>query len=73
MKQLNIQERKLKLIEQLIILKDEEVIKQVEELINSSLKKPSLKRLTIQELKNRAKISEENIDGVRFMNLLTIR
>ena len=62
MKQLNIQERKLNLIEQLIILKDEEVIKQVEELINSLLKRPPLKRLTIKELKNRAKISEKNIE-----------
>ena len=62
MKQLNIQERKLNLIEQLIILKDEEVINQVEELINSLLKRPPLKRLTIKELKNRAKISEKNIE-----------
>lgn len=62
MKQLNIQERKLNIIEQLIILNDEEVFKQVEELINSSLKRPTLKRLTIKELENRAKISEENIE-----------
>lgn len=64
MKQLNIQERKLILIEQLIILKDEEVIKQIEELINSILKRPPLKRLTVKDLKNRAKISEKNIEKV---------
>jgi len=62
MKPLNIQERKLNIIEQLIILNDEQVFKQVEELINSSLKRPPLKRLTIKELENRAKISEENIE-----------
>jgi sialic acid synthase SpsE len=62
MKQLNTQERKLKIIEQLIILKDDEVIKQVEELINSSIKSPPLKTLTIKELENRAKISEKNIE-----------
>jgi thiamine kinase-like enzyme len=63
MKQLNIQERKLNIIEQLISLNDEEVFKQVEELINSSIKRPQLKRLTIKELENRAKISEENIEN----------
>jgi hypothetical protein len=62
MKPLNIQERKLNIIEQLIILNDEQVFKKVEELINSSLKRPPLKRLTIKELENRAKISEENIE-----------
>ena len=62
MKQLNIQERKLNIIEQLIILNDEEVFKKVEMLINSSLKRPQLKRFTIQELENRAKISEGNIE-----------
>ena len=61
MKQLNIQERKLNLIEQLIILNDEEVFRQVEELIHSSFQKPQLKRFTKQELENRAKISDANI------------
>jgi len=62
MKQLNKQERKLNVIEQLIILNDEEVFKKVEVLINSSFKKPPLKRLTKQELENRAKISNKNIE-----------
>lgn len=62
MKPLNIQERKLNIIEKLLILNDEEVFKQVEELINSSLKRPPLKKLTIKELENRAKIAEENIE-----------
>lgn len=62
MKQLNIQERKLNIIEQLIILNDEAVFEQVEELINSSLKRPQLKKLTKEDIENRAKISGENIE-----------
>lgn len=62
MKQLNIQERKLNIIEQLIILNDEAVFEQVEELINSSLKRPQLKKLTKEEIEKRAKISDENIE-----------
>jgi hypothetical protein len=62
MKLLNIQERKLNIIEQLIILNDEEVFTQVEELINSSLKRPKLKRFTKQELEKRAKTANENIE-----------
>lgn len=62
MKQLSMQERKLNVIEQLIIVNDEEVFKKVEALINSSFKKPPLKRLTKQELENRAKISNKNIE-----------
>ena len=62
MKQLNIQERKLNVIEQLIILNDEKVFKKVEELINSSVKRPLLKKLTKQELENRAEISNKNIE-----------
>ena len=61
MKQLNIQERKLNIIEQLIILNDEAVFEQVEELINSSVKRPQLKKLTKEEIEKRAKISDENI------------
>lgn len=61
MKQLNIQERKLNLIEQLIILNDEEIFKQVEELIQIAIQKPRFKRFTKQELENRAKISNDNI------------
>lgn len=62
MKQLNIQERKFNIIEQLIILNDEEIFKQVEELISSSIKKSQPQRFTKQELEHRAKISNENIE-----------
>lgn len=61
MKQLNIQERKLNIIEQLIILNDEKVFGQVEEFINSSLKRPQLKKLTKEDIEKRAKISDGNI------------
>lgn len=63
MKQLNIKERKLNIIEQLIILNDEEIFDQVEELINSSLKRPQLKKFSEQELEERAKISNKNIEN----------
>lgn len=62
MKQLNIQDRKLNIIEQLIILNDEEIFNKVEALINSSIKKPPLKKLTKEELENRARISNKNIE-----------
>lgn len=62
MKPSNIQDRKLNIIEKLIILNDEDVFKQVEELIDSSLKRPQIKKLTKQELVARAKISNENIE-----------
>ena len=62
MKQLNIQNRKLNIIEQLIILNDEEVFNKVEALINSSTKKPPFKKLTKEELENRARISNKNIE-----------
>ena len=62
MKQLNIQERKFNIIEQLIILNDEEIFKQVEELISSSLHKNQLSQFTKRELEQRAKISNENIE-----------
>ena len=62
MKQSNIQDRKLNIIEQLIILNDEDVYnKQVEELIDSALRRPHMKRFTKQELVNRAKIANTNI------------
>ena len=63
MKSSSIQDRKLNIIEKLIILNDENVFKQVEELIDSSLKRPHLKRFTKHELIDRAKISNKNIEN----------
>jgi len=62
MEQLNIQERKLNVIEQLIILNVEEVFKEVIALINSSFKYQPINMLTKHELENRAKISNKNIE-----------
>lgn len=61
MSKVNIQNRKLNIIEQLITLDDDLILKQVEDLINITIHKPSLKRLTQQELINRAKQSEKDI------------
>jgi len=61
MSQLNIQNRKLSIIEQVIVLNDDEILKQVEDLINTSLKKPALNKLTKQELVTRAELSDKDI------------
>ena len=63
MKQSNIQDRKLNIIEKLINLNNEDVLKQVEELIDSFLKRLHLKRFTKQELIVRARISNKNIEN----------
>lgn len=63
MKASNIQDRKLNIIEKLILLNDEDVFKQVEELINSSMKRPKMKRLSKEELINRAQLSNMNIEN----------
>ena len=62
MKNLDIQDRKLNIIEQLIILNDEKVFKKVEDIINTSLHRPQLKRFTKQELVKRAKLSDKDIE-----------
>ena len=58
----NIQDRKLNIIEKLIHLNDEDLVKQLEELIDTSFKRPHLKRFTKQELIDRARISNMNIE-----------
>ena len=59
----NIQNRKLSIIEQVITLNDNEILKQVEDLINTSLHKPALKKLTKQELVTRAELSDKDIEN----------
>ena len=61
MRQLNIQDRKLNIIEQLIICNDDKVFKQVEEIINTSLNRPQLKKFSKQDLKSRARLSNKDI------------
>jgi len=63
MSQLNIQNRKLSIIEQVITLNDDEILNQVEDLINTSLHKPALKKLTKQELITRAELSDKDIEN----------
>jgi predicted RecB family endonuclease len=63
MRQLSIQSRKLNIIEQLILLEDDMVLKQVEDLINISLHEPTLKRITTQELIQRAQLAEKDIEN----------
>ena len=58
----NFQDKKLSIIEQLIILNDDKVFQQVEELINTSLKRPILARFSSAELKNRAKRANKDIE-----------
>ncbi len=61
MRTLKIQDRKLNIIEQLIILNDDDVFKQVEDIINNSLNRPIISKFSMTELKNRAKKSNEEI------------
>ena len=63
MHQLSIQSRKLNIIEQLILLDDDTVLKQVEDLINNSSHEPALKRMTKQELIQRAQLAERDIEN----------
>lgn len=63
MSQLNIQNRKLSIIERVITLNDDEILKKVEELINTSLHQPVLKKLTKQELVTRAELSDKDIEN----------
>ena len=63
MDHINIQDRKLSIIEQVITLNDDEILKQVEDLINTSLHKPAMKKLTKQELVTRAELSDKDIEN----------
>jgi hypothetical protein len=60
---LSIQSRKLNIIEQLILLDDDTVLKQVEDLINTSLHEPTLKRMTKLEVIQRAQLAEKDIEN----------
>ena len=64
----NIQEKKLNVIEQLIIINDEKVIKKVEDVINKSLQRPKLKRFTKQQLVKRAKLSNKDIESGNYIS-----
>ena len=63
MRQLSIQSRKLSIIEQLILLDDDIILKQVEDLINTSLHGPVIKKMTQQELIQRTQLAERDIEN----------
>ncbi len=63
----NIQEKKLNVIE-LIIINDEKVINKVEEVINKSLPRPKLKRFTKRQLVKRAKLANKDIENGDFIS-----
>jgi len=63
MDQINIQDRKLSIIERVIMLDDDKVLKLVEDLINASLHKPALNKLTKQELVTKAMLSDKDIEN----------
>lgn len=64
----NIQEKKLSVIEQLIIINDEKVINKVEEVINKSLQRPKLKRFTKHQFVKRAKAANKDIENGDFIS-----
>ena len=57
------QETKLKIIEQLIILNDDSVFSQIEELISKAMHRPAYKKLSKQELENRAMQANKDIEN----------
>jgi len=59
----NIQEKKLNIIEQLIIINDEKVFDKVEEIINSTLQRPNLKKFSKSELIERDKLANIDIEN----------
>ena len=61
MNTVNMQDRKLSIIEQLIILNDDKVFQQVEELINKSLKRPPFSKFSVTELRERAEKANQDI------------
>ena len=60
MKHLNAEEKKLKIIEQLIILNDDSVFEQIENILNASIHRPKADKLTKQDLVKRAE--QANLD-----------
>lgn len=63
MKHLNTEETKLKIIEQLNLLNDDNVFEQIENLLNESLQRPNRTKLTKQDLIERAQLSNIDIEN----------
>ena len=68
MKHSDNQETKLKIIEQLIILNDDDVFDKIENIINESMHRPKSKKLTRDEIIQRAQLSNKDIEE---KNILT--
>lgn len=66
MRSSSIQQKKLDVIEQLLIINDEKVINKVEDVINTSLQRPKLKRFTKRQLVKRAKAANRDIENGDF-------
>jgi len=63
MKKLSNQDNKLRIIEKLIMLNDDDVIKKIETIINESLQKQKPDRITRQEAFRHAHHSNKVIEG----------
>jgi hypothetical protein len=59
----NSQDTKLNIIEQLIILNDDSVFSQIEELISKAMHRPAYKKLSKQEIENRAMQANKDIEN----------
>lgn len=60
-----LQEKKMNVIEQLILLNDKKAIDKIETIINESLHRPELKKFTHQELLERALEANKDIEAGR--------
>ena len=69
MSKIDIQNRKLRLIEKVINFEDDKILQQFEELVEALLYNPSFKKLTKEELIARALISERDIDNGDYYSL----
>ena len=58
-----LQERKLNIIEQLLIINDDKTFQKVEKILNKSLERPHLNKLTKEELLIRAKKADQDIES----------
>lgn len=61
MKQINNQDNKLKIIEQIIILNDDEVFNKIEAILNESIHRPKPAKLTKEEMLQRAQLANQDI------------
>jgi hypothetical protein len=61
MKQINNQDNKLKIIEQIIILNDDQVFNKIEAILNESILRPKPAKLTMEEMSQRAQLANQDI------------